>query len=1747
MQRHFLRFVGWVMALAVVSTGFVLSGARQAKAEDLSTYLSKPQYERRQESLQRMQDFLQGIEPGSTATSLRAAPTPQASAPMVAPLAAAPAPLAPGTLPAYGFNPLVDYSLPNFAYSPNLRKFVDALPGLGSANANLLGQYIPVAVPDNTTFPGNDYYEIGVATYQQQMHSDLPGTGPGTGTHLRGYYQKNGVDHAKQYLGPLIIARRDRPVRIKYFNELATGTAGNLPLPVDPSVMGAGEGPNGTAELYTQNRVTIHLHGGYTPWISDGTPHQWFTPAGDPTSYKKGDSFQNVPDMITGSSVNGTPVPCIGGATCYAPSLGDGIGTLYYTNQQSSRLMFYHDHAYGITRLNVYAGMAAGYLIVDPVEDDLISGTNATGVFTAAGIPATPVLPDQSDLGAAYKYGIPLIIQDKTFVNDVATPPGAGFPGSATPTAKTIDVDPRWDNVLLPVVTSGGDLWLPHEYMPNQNIFDPSGFNVMGRWDYGPFLVPPMPALHSILPSPTIVPEAFMDTMLVNGTAFPYVTLQPKAYRFRVLNAANDRMLNLQLYYAQSKSDNTANGYCDNTSSTAPAQADCTEVKMVPAHPNASFPTWPADGRDGGVPDPLTVGPDWIQIGSEGGFLVTPAVTPAHPVAFDYNRTSVTFGNVATGSLYMIPADRDDVIVDFSSVAPGSTLIVYNDAPAPMPLFDARYDIYTGKPDETAGGGTPSIPPGFGPNTRTIMQIRIAGTPAPAPFALGTLTTVLPKAFAASQDHPLVMQSAYDGAYGTTTTDIYPNALTESLNVSGSAQPVAKVVIEVPGLGYTSAPTATLVGGGGTGATATASLNGVTGLILLNEGNGYTSAPSVLIDPPPSGMRAEAKATMTGGIVTVVTITNPGSGYTTAPNVTFMGGSPTTPASAQALITLGSVGAITLDTPGSGYTTAPLVVLSGGGGTGAMAVAMLEGSLVFNGKNLVEGMDMEYGRMFAQLGSTPNLLDPTVGAGPVVGLARYLDPPTEIMNDGQTVLWRFTHLGADSHAIHFHLFNVQVLGRVDWTNTVIPPYPDELGWKEVIQTNPFEDIFVAIRPVAIPSLPFPMPDSKRLLDTTTPEGSTKNFLPVAPPPGVPQVAQIRNVMTNFGGEYVWHCHLLGHEENDMMRPIIFIPATSLPAAPSGLGATLAAGPRIDLAWTVNSSNDSGFRIERNTNGGAFAAVGFAVGGSSSYSDTTVASNTTYSYRIFAVNDLGDSPVSNTTAGVPTGASAPAAPTALTATRTGSPQVTLAWQDNSTDETGFRIERNTNGAGFVAIGTTIDNAISYVDNTAGPANSYAYRVFAFNGVGDSLPSNVASPGAAAVTLAPSPGSPQAPGASVLWTAVASGGSGSYQYQFWLWNGSSWSLAKPYGATNDNTWTWDTTSLATGTYYVQAWVRNAGSAASWEAYTSVEPYVLSTITPATSVTLTPPPSPASPQAPGTSVLWTAVANGGSGSYQYQFWLNNGTSWSIAKPYGATNDNTWTWDTGNPLLPAGTYSVQVWARSAGSAASWEAFTPVTTYVLAAAVPPATSVTLTPPPSPASPQAPGTSVLWTAVASGGSGSYQYQFWLNNGTSWSIAKPYGATNDNTWTWDTGNPLLPAGTYSVQVWARSAGSAAAYEAFTPATTYDLSAISPATGVTFSPPPSPDPASPQPPGTVVTWKAAATGGSGNYQYQFWLNNGTSWSIAKPYGATNDNTWTWDTGNPLLPAGTYSVQVWARNVGSSATWEAYTPVESYILGP
>ena len=90
---------------------------------------------------------------------------------------------------------------------------------------------------------------------------------------------------------------------------------------------------------------------------------------------------------------------------------------------------------------------------------------------------------------------------------------------------------------------------------------------------------------------------------------------------------------------------------------------------MVPAMKTPGFPaTWSIDGREGGVPDPTTAGPAWIQIGTEGGFLPAPVVIPNQPINWNMNATAFNVGNVTDHSLLLGCAERADVIVDFSAV-----------------------------------------------------------------------------------------------------------------------------------------------------------------------------------------------------------------------------------------------------------------------------------------------------------------------------------------------------------------------------------------------------------------------------------------------------------------------------------------------------------------------------------------------------------------------------------------------------------------------------------------------------------------------------------------------------------------------------------------------------------------------------------------------------------------------------------------------------------------------------------------------------------------------------------------------------------------------------------------------------------------------------------------------------------------------------------------------------------------------
>ena len=148
----------------------------------------------------------------------------------------------------------------------------------------------------------------------------------------------------------------------------------------------------------------------------------------------------------------------------------------------------------------------------------------------------------------------------------------------------------------------------------------------------------------------------------------------------------------------------------------------------------------------------------------------------------------------------------------------------------------------------------------------------------------------------------------------------------------------------------------------------------------------------------------------------------------------------------------------------------------------------------------------------------------------------------------------------DTHPIHFHLYDVQLINRVGWDGIVRKPDPTELGWKDTVRISPLEDTIVAMRPI-IPQLPEAwggLPNSIRLLDPSMPEGmyleganTTQREAMGLPiwafnPDGEP--VDIVNHYVNFGWEYVYHCHILSHEEMDMMHAQVVGVA---PAAPDG--------------------------------------------------------------------------------------------------------------------------------------------------------------------------------------------------------------------------------------------------------------------------------------------------------------------------------------------------------------------------------------------------------------------------------------------------------------------------------------------------------------------------------------------------------------------------------------------------------------------
>ncbi len=480
------------------------------------------------------------------------------------------------------------------ANSQFLRKWIQPLRELGPGGIPTLSSV------DDPVFPNTQLYQVTAGEFLDQLHPDM---GP---TRLWGYWDT--TNPVQRHLGGVVITLRGTASRMRFTNALPDRHI----IPVDVTLPGAD---------LAQNRIATHLHGGLVPWISDGGPFDWWLPDGT-----GGLSFLNGPGGVL-DNIGTMPMQ-------------PGQADFYYPNDQSMRLMWYHDHAHGITRLNAYAGLATGYLILDEVDKGYVD----TG----------KVPPLQSTL--------PLIWQDKIFVSNT-----------------TLLTDPTWATVARPDVQSPGSLWYDH-------VYNPRDFKLRQG------------AQFFNAPDPSCIPEFFGDTMLCNGTVYPLLTVEAKRYRFLMLNACNARFLNINVFQANPKN-----------------------VDAIDLDPKLLFP----------LNQP---GPNMIQIGTEGGFLLTETT---HISPKQFNPATLT------GNLLLAPAERADVIIDFTG-CDGKEYILYNDAPGPFPAGPPTTDYYLGNP------GNPIQPTTIrdkvtrekwptGPDTRQILRIKVVAATSSDPQPAGNI------------------------------------------------------------------------------------------------------------------------------------------------------------------------------------------------------------------------------------------------------------------------------------------------------------------------------------------------------------------------------------------------------------------------------------------------------------------------------------------------------------------------------------------------------------------------------------------------------------------------------------------------------------------------------------------------------------------------------------------------------------------------------------------------------------------------------------------------------------------------------------------------------------------------------------------------------------------------------------------------------------------------------------------------
>ena len=312
-----------------------------------------------------------------------------------------------------------------------------------------------------------------------------------------------------------------------------------------------------------------------------------------------------------------------------------------------------------------------------------------------------------------------------------------------------------------------------------------------------------------------------------------------------------------------------------------------------------------------------------------------------------------------------------------------------------------------------------------------------------------------------------------------------------------------------------------------------------------------------------------------------------------------------------------------------------------------------------------------------------------------------------------------------------------------------------------------------------------------------------------------------------------------------------LPIPPAPLAGSGLAAHAVSTSQVDLTWTDNASNESGYIVQRATGSGTFKQIAALGADATTFSDTTAIANKTFKYRVRAFNDGGNSAYSNTGS-----ATTPVviAPSALIGTVVSSAKVDLTWTDNGSTELGFRIERYS-GNSWKQIAEVGPDVTTFSDTTVAANKSYKYRVHAFDAGGNSVVTNTVSL-KTPVVIAPSTLAGAPNGATEVDVAWLDNGSDEAGFRIERATGSgSWKQIAEVGT--DVTSFSDTTVVANKSYKYRVRAFNTAGTSAYTNTVTIKTPIAATVPSASLASPTPSSTPAS----STPASNTVVGSHGS----------------------------------------------------------------------------------------------------------------------------------------------------------------------------------------------------------------------------------------------------------------------------------------------